>query len=181
MKEHIPNIVLVGFMGTGKTTVGITVAKHLNREFLDMDHLIEERQNKPVSDIFAQDGEAFFRTLEHDLAIELSCQSGLIIGAGGGIVLNPENISTLASGGIVICLWASPETIVHRLAADTSRPLLTGDDKLARIQHILNERIPLYRAIPFHVNTDNLTADQVASDVLRIYNETVRNDTKLQP
>ena len=123
------NIVLVGFMGTGKTVVGKAVAEEVGMTFLDMDVVIEEREGRKISDIFAEDGEPYFRSLERKLIQELSDGSGLVIATGGGIVLNPENISDFNKSSLVVCLSLDPDIIMQRLLSDTTRPLLQGDDK----------------------------------------------------
>ena len=163
------NIVLVGFMGTGKSCVGRKLAAALDMAFLDMDQLIEQRAGKPIPGIFAEDGEPAFRAMERALAQELSARDGLVIATGGGIVLNPDNIRDLAATGLVVCLWASPATILARVGKETHRPLLAGGDKLRKIVRLLESRRRLYEAVPARVDTDGLPADDVADRVLRLY------------
>ncbi len=162
------NVMLVGFMGTGKTTVGKMVAERLHKTFVDMDHLIEDREGKKISDIFAQEGEAHFRALERALIQELAGQENLVVAAGGGIVLNPLNIEDFAKTGIVICLKASHETILRRVLKSSHRPLLEEGDKRQKIVNLMNARQPLYDAIPLSVNTACLSAREVADDVCRM-------------
>ncbi|MFA7256255.1 MAG: shikimate kinase [Kiritimatiellales bacterium] len=162
------NIVLVGFMGTGKTVTGRVLAARTGMELVDMDSMIEERQGKTIPEIFAQDGEPVFRTLERELVQELSKRNGLIISTGGGIVLNPDNIADFEKTGLVVCLKASPETIFQRLEKDTGRPLLSGDKK-GQIAALLEKRKPLYDAIAHGVNTDGLTDEQTADPILKLY------------
>ncbi|MFO7870709.1 MAG: shikimate kinase [Kiritimatiellia bacterium] len=164
------NIILVGFMGTGKTAVGNLLASRLGMEFLDMDQVIVDRQGKPVSRIFSEDGEAYFRALERDLVRELSRSSGLVIGAGGGIVLDPDNIEDFSREGLVVCLRARPEAILKRLDGDTTRPLLADGDKLGKIRSIINTRSALYDEIPLQIDTTELSIDQVADRILEFYN-----------
>jgi len=161
------NIVLVGFMGTGKTTVGKILAERLGMRFVDMDDVIVEREGKPVSRIFAEDGEPHFRRAERRLAEELSSQSGWVVGAGGGIVLNRDNILDFERSGHVVCLWAGPETILARVSDDTSRPLLAEGDKLRKIGELLEKRRPLYEAIPLRVDTTGKTPAAVADEIAR--------------
>lgn len=164
------NIVLVGFMGTGKSAVGHILAHKLNREFVDMDIVIEERAGKPISAIFADDGEPAFRAQERALVQELSARTGQIIATGGGVVLNPDNVTDFSRTGVVVCLRAQPETILDRVAHDSHRPLLESDpDKAAAIRELLAHRKPLYEAIPLHVDTDHRTAREVAEEVLALY------------
>jgi shikimate kinase len=162
------NIVLVGFMGAGKTVTGRVLAKRTGMELVDMDSIIEERQGKTIPEIFAQDGEPAFRVLERALVKELSKRSGLIISTGGGIVLNPDNIADFEKNGLVVCLKASPETVFQRLEKDTTRPLLSGDKK-GQISTLLARRKPLYDAITHGIDTDGLTDEQTADPILKLY------------
>lgn len=157
------NIILLGFMGTGKTTVGRILAERFGMSFVDMDHLIEAKAGKAVSRIFAEDGEPHFRTLERDLVKELSAKQGLVIGAGGGVVLNADNVKDYARSGLVVCLTAGPDVILKRLAGDNSRPLLEGEEKAARILKLLESRRALYDAIPFKVDTSCRTPSEVVA------------------
>ncbi len=162
------NIILVGFMGTGKTVTGRVLVERTGMELVDMDSLIESRQGKPIPEIFATEGEPAFRVMERDLVKELSIRSGLIISTGGGIVLNPDNITDFEKNGLVVCLTASPETIFQRVEKDTNRPLLSGDKKV-QISSLLEKRKPLYAAIKHGVNTDGLTDKQTADRILALY------------
>ncbi len=168
--ESRRNIILVGFMGTGKTVTGRVLAEQTGLELVDMDSIIEERAGKAISEIFETDGEAAFRTMERELVQELAQREGLIISTGGGIVLNPDNIADFEKTGLVVCLKATPETIFKRVEKDTTRPLLAGDKK-AQIASILEMRQPLYDAIAHGVDTDGLTAEETATPILRAYEE----------
>lgn len=162
------NIVLIGFMGTGKTSSGKKVAELLGMTFIDMDHVIEERENRKISDIFETDGEPFFRQLEFNLAKELSSQDNLVIATGGGIVLNQENINNFESSGKVICLSADPKSILERVAKETHRPLLEGDEKMNKILGILESRKELYSAIKNQVDTTKLDVEEVVAKIIKI-------------
>lgn len=162
------NIILVGFMGTGKTVTGRALAERTGMELVDMDSLIEKQQGKTIPDIFAQDGEAAFRAMERRMVQELSKRSGLVISTGGGIVLNPENITDFEKTGLVVCLTASPETIFQRLENDTSRPLLSGDKK-GQISALLEKRKPLYAAIAHQIDGDLLGPEERADAILNLY------------
>ncbi len=164
------NIILVGFMGTGKSATGRLVAKQLKREFVDMDSVIEERTGKKISDIFAQDGEAYFRSLERGLVQELSARDNLVIATGGGMVLNADNIRDFSQTGVVICLHADPDTILQRVARDTHRPLLEGDDdKIKAIREVLAKREERYRTIPLQIKTTNRTIQDTAEEAIALY------------
>ena len=169
------NIVLVGFMGTGKTTVGRILADRRAFAFLDMDDMIVEREGKPIPRIFAEDGESHFRTTERALVRELAARSGLVIATGGGIVLNPDNVADFARTGLVVCLWAEPEAILRRVGNDANRPLLACDDKIGRIRELLAKRRPLYEAIPTRVDTTGLTPAAVSDLILALYDATSNN------
>lgn len=162
------NIILIGFMGTGKTVTGQALAKQTGMELVDMDSLIEARQKKTIPEIFAQDGEPAFRAMERALVIELSQRSGLIVSTGGGIVLNSANLADFEKNGLVVCLAASPETIFQRLENDTSRPLLSGDKK-SQIAALLEKRKPLYDAIAHQIDSDRLGPDERAGAILALY------------
>jgi shikimate kinase len=159
------NIYLIGFMGTGKTTTGRILASRLGMRFVDMDDLIVERAGKPVPRIFAEDGEPHFRALERAVAHELSQQAGWVVATGGGVVTNPGNLSDFAASGLTVCLTADPETILRRVAGDTNRPLLSGsrDEKMQKMQALLEKRRALYAAVPHQVDTSRLTPEAVAS------------------
>jgi len=163
------NIVLMGFMGTGKTTVGRMLAAKLGLRFVDMDAIIEERQGKPISRIFAEEGEPHFRALERALVQELSAQDGLVVATGGGVVLNRQNIDDYSRTGLVVCLSAAPGTILARVAQETHRPLLEGDEKARRIVTLLESRRALYASIPHQIDTNALTAEQVTAAIVKLY------------
>lgn len=161
------NIILVGFMGTGKSAVGRLLAEKMRRQFVDMDALIEERAGKPISRIFAEEDEARFRQMERGLVIELAGRSGLVIAAGGGVVLNPDNIRDFSRTGQVVCLAATPEEILRRVKDAARRPLLAKSaDKLAEIRRLLQVRQPRYDAIPHRIDTTGKTVAEVAEDIL---------------
>ncbi|MFH0908622.1 MAG: shikimate kinase [bacterium] len=163
------NIILVGFMGTGKSSTGRIVAERLGRRFVDMDALIEEQAGKSIPKIFAENGEPHFRSLERNLVRDLSGRTGLVIAPGGGIVLNPENIADFSRTGLVICLHATPQMILARVGADANRPLLQGGDQLQTITDLLAKRQPLYDAIPHRIDTDGFTPADVAGKVIELF------------
>jgi shikimate kinase len=165
------NIVLVGFMGTGKTSVANLLTQETGMPLLDMDTIIEQRQGKPITRIFAEDGEPAFRAIEHNLALELAHPCGSIISTGGGIVTNPANISALAHGGLIVCLKASVDEILRRVADDTTRPLLHTPDRRGKITALLAVRAPLYDAIPFQIHTDGKSIHNIANLILQQYSQ----------
>ncbi len=164
------NIVLVGFMGTGKTSVAKYIAKKCpEMTLVDMDALIVEREGRSINDIFATDGEPYFRNLERELSKELAQGSDQIISTGGGIVLNNENIEAFEQSGLVVCLTAEAEEIINRVSRCKSRPLLSGD-KEKQVRELLEKRKPLYEAIPFKIKTDNYSPKSIAEKIITKFN-----------
>ena len=166
------NIVLVGFMGSGKSSTGRYVAERLDRPFLDMDTEIERREGRSIPDIFAQQGEPHFRQLERALVQELAARASLVIAPGGGIVLNPDNVRDFAARGVVINLRVSPEMVLSRVGQDPHRPLLQGADPLQRIRDLMARRKDLYAAVPYQIDTDGLTPEAVGDLVLDLFART---------
>ena len=161
------NITLTGFMGTGKTTTGRLLAARLGRSFVDMDDQLVAHFGKPISEVFAQEGEAAFRIAEAQLCQQLAGQNGLVIATGGGALVNTENRDVLAASGPVLCLTADPATIIERVEAATDRPLLPGgrDEKLANIESLLARRRGAYGSIPLQIPTDRCTPEQIVDRV----------------
>jgi shikimate kinase len=164
--RHIHNLALVGFMGTGKSSVGRIVADALQFEFVDTDALIEVQSGRSIVDIFAQAGEPVFRKLEEQVVAELAKRKGLVISTGGGLVMNPCNLTSLKSHALVVCLWASAETIYERVRSQTHRPLLQTPDPLAKIKQMLTERGPTYRKADVLIHTGLRSAREVALQVV---------------
>ncbi len=166
--EQRRNIVLTGFMGTGKTSVAREVAQRLGRTFVDMDEVIVQRAGRSIGEIFAQEGEAAFRLLERALCEELAQGEGLVIATGGGALVDPQNREVLARNGLLICLDCAEEELLARLQGDRSRPLLLGEDPAARLRALLAARRAAYAQIPYHVDTTNLALPQVVEAVMRL-------------
>jgi shikimate kinase len=164
--RQIQNIALIGFMGTGKSSVGQLVAAHLHFTFLDTDHVIEARAGKSISDIFAQQGEPAFRELEKKIVGELMTRRKTVISTGGGLPANPDNLASLKTHSLVVCLWASPEKIWERVRSQTHRPLLKESDPLAKIRSLLEERAPYYRQADVLLNTELRSLKDVAQQVI---------------
>ncbi len=162
------NIILAGFMGTGKTTVGRLVAEHLGWTFVDTDVLIEQRQGKTIPEIFRLHGEAHFRGLERELCREMSGKRRLVLATGGGMTIDPDNRKALISAGTVIRLWCSPSEILARVETGEHRPMLDAADPVARVAKLLREREPAYATLPFQVNTTSRDIDDVVRRVLEI-------------
>lgn len=142
-----PNLVLVGPMGAGKTSIGRQLAKRLGLAFVDCDHLLEERTGVAVPVIFECEGEAGFRQRESALVAELMQGRGQLVATGGGAVLDEANRRALSARGFVVWLQASVPQQLERLARDRSRPLLAGDDKQARLEALAAQRGPVYASV----------------------------------
>lgn len=155
------NIVLFGFMGTGKTSVGKKLAEQLGWTFADMDEVIQQREGRSIREIFAQDGEPRFRKLEKEVAAELALGEHQVISTGGGVVLDPENIRCLQSCGLCVCLQADEATILKRVEKMKDRPLLEGGEKAERIRALLHQRQPLYDTIPVQIDTTAHTLEDM--------------------
>src|SRR5207302_5023627 len=160
-----PNVVLIGFMATGKTSVGRIVAARLGRPFVDTDALIEAQAGRSVPRIFAEDGEAAFRRLEAEAVVRAAAPGGSVSATGGGVVLSRENMDRLRQHGLIIALWADPKAILARVAPGGDRPLL-GDDPERRVHRLLEERSEFYRKADFIVETSALSPDAVADRVV---------------
>ncbi|MFN3740058.1 MAG: shikimate kinase [Thermodesulfovibrionales bacterium] len=161
------NIVLTGFMGTGKTEVGRLLAMRLGYKFIDADSVIEEEQKMPITEIFKKFGEPYFRDIESNVIKRLSDMEGVVISTGGGAVLREENMNNLRKKGVIICLMASPKTIFERTKNDTSRPLLQVNDPLQRIKELLNMRRPYYEKADIMIDTDRKTPEEVAEEIIK--------------
>ena len=166
------NLVLTGFMGTGKTRVGQEVARRLGRPFVDMDIEIEARAGKPIPRLFAEDGEAVFRDMEADLCLELSGRAGQVIATGGGALLTAANREAMMRGGIVVCLTSEPAEIQRRLREGDNpvRPLLGVADQRAEIERLLAARQDAYAAIPWQIDTTGSPVKDVAERVIQLAN-----------
>lgn len=164
---ELRNISLIGFMGTGKTSVGKILAKRLKREVVDVDLYIEKNEKRKISEIFSDAGEAYFRSVEKKSIQEISQRHGIVITTGGGAVLDLENLETLKASGWVVCLSATPETIYKRVKDSRRRPLLDGKDKRAEIERLLALRKPFYEKADFTFETDNRSSAQMAELILQ--------------
>lgn len=162
------NIILIGFMGTGKTTIATKVARELGMRYVSVDDLIEKREKRTINEIFRTDGEDHFRDVESEVVRELSAHEGLVIDTGGGVVLREENMVYLRSGGTVICLTADEETVMARTKKYKHRPLLDVEDPKARIRALLAKRAPLYAKADRTIDTGKLTVRQAVAQIVEM-------------
>jgi shikimate kinase len=161
------NIVLIGFMGTGKTVIGRRLARLLKREFIDTDTEIERITGKTVAQIFAKDGVVRFRSEEELLVKKLARRSGLVISTGGGMVLNPENLRLLKANGVLIALTASPEIIYSRVRSNKSRPLLLHGNMKNKVKELLQERENAYKSAEITIDTGNCSVVEAVGQITR--------------
>lgn len=170
------SLILIGFMGTGKSTLGRVLAERLHLEQVDLDEVVVQEQNMPISDIFSRYGEERFRELEHDVMCRYAAQPNLIISPGGGAVLREENRKVMRECCTVISLLARPEVILERVNRDaTVRPVLEnrkpGQSKLERIEEVLTQRMPCYQEADFILDTSDAPVELLAEQVLSWLNQ----------
>lgn len=140
------NIVLCGFMGCGKSTIGSLLSKKTGMSFIDLDSYIEKKEDKTISQIFADSGEEYFRQLEREASQELSKKNGLVIATGGGTLTYKVNVDAFKTNGKIILLDLPVEVVAERLKNDTTRPLLNRPDKDKAMRELYEKRLPLYRS-----------------------------------
>jgi len=190
------NIYLVGFMGTGKTAVGKELAKKKNRlenrglasnkpegnglasfgqshsqsqwQFVDLDELIELKEKRAIQDIFAKEGEPYFRRIEQETLKEVSKEKKFVVACGGGIVINKNNIKIMKDTGIIICLTASPSVILKRTSEYKHRPLLNVDSPKKQIELLLKLRAPYYAQADKTINTSKISVKEVVDKIIKI-------------
>ena len=162
------NIVLVGFMGTGKSCAGKRLSERLGLDFLELDEIIEKKEGASIKDVFEKKGEPYFRKLEKEIVKEASQKKGVIISAGGGAVIDEENFKNLKNGGVIICLEASPDVILQRTRGLATRPLLNVADPKKKIGELLRARFPYYKKSDHCIDTDKLTVEEVVEKIINL-------------
>lgn len=160
------NIILTGFMGTGKSSVGRHLAAHLHYAFRDLDSLIVQREGSSINTIFAELGEGYFRQVESSVLRDVLRQSAQVVSTGGGAVILAENRDLMKKSGIVINLVASPETILLRLHSDEERPLLRDAKSLPQLEKLLKQRESFYAEADIRIDTEGKNVEDVARDIL---------------
>ena len=174
------NIVLTGFMGTGKSKIGKRLAKKLGMSYLDTDELIEEGEKDSISAIFKKRGEEYFRRLETKVVKEVALLDNFVISTGGGVVLREGNIRLLKKNAFIVCLFASPEVILKRTKGDDNRPLLGVNNQKKRIEELLAFRKPYYEKADFSVDTSALDSEGVVEEIIEFLGkEEILQKTKL--
>jgi shikimate kinase len=163
------NLILIGPMGSGKSTIGRALAQRLKREFFDSDAYITQRCGVSIPVIFAHEGEAGFRAREKQALQELCAREGLVLATGGGAVLDPENRALLHRSGLVVYLHASPNVLWHRTRGDKNRPLLQTADPRVEVQRLYTMRDPLYREVAHVVvETGRPSPASVADQIVKV-------------
>ncbi|BCJ85969.1 shikimate kinase [Effusibacillus dendaii] len=160
------NIYLIGFMGTGKSTLGRVLSQRIGWPWIDTDQEIVKRQNRTIPEIFASEGEAYFRDRETELLKELALRKRILVTTGGGMVLRSENRELMRKSGIVISLTADRNVIRDRVARQGNRPLLAGDELEQRIDRLLKERAELYNEADIQIDTTSGDIDAAVRELL---------------
>jgi len=160
------NIILTGFMGTGKSSVGRLLASYLHYTFCDLDSVVVQKEGQSINSIFASKGESYFREVESAMLRAVLQQSSQVVSTGGGAVLSRENRDLMKKSGVVINLVASPEIILQRLHTDEERPLLRESKNLPQIEILLKQREVFYSEANIRIDTDGKNVEDVARDIL---------------
>jgi len=155
-------------MATGKSIIGKEVAGKLGRRFADLDDLIESKEKRRISDIFAENGEPYFRKAEKEVLRRAAQESGFVYACGGGIVMDKENIAVMKKTGRIVCLTASPEVILKRVGDTSHRPLLNVPDPKKQVEQLLASRAPFYAQADITVDTSALSVEQVTAKILNL-------------
>ena len=162
------NIVLIGFMGTGKSTVSSYLKKAFGMEVVEMDQIISERQGMSISDIFETYGEEYFRDLETELLIEMQSRTNVVISCGGGVPVRERNVTEMKKNGKVVLLTARPETILERVKNDHGRPLLEGNKNVGFIADLMEKRREKYEAAAdITIETDYKTKQEICEELIQ--------------
>jgi shikimate kinase len=174
------NLVLIGYRATGKTTVGLLLARKLGRDFVDLDAALEQEMGRAITDLVAEHGWPEFRRREKEIVARYGLPLGRVLATGGGVVLDPENVRILRENGVVVWLQAGPGLIRERLSRDRvqedQRPSLTGSGTLDEVEEVLRTREPLYKAAAhIIIDTAGQSAEQVAEMVLAAVREISEN------
>lgn len=165
--ERNKNIFLIGFMGCGKSTMARLLANELSMELVEMDETIEKEENRTINEIFATDGEQYFRDLESELVVRIADKGGMIVSCGGGAILREENVANMKKNGTIVYLSATPETIYERVRHSTNRPLLNGNMNVEYISELMLKRVDKYQnAADIILCVDGKTKDEVLRNLI---------------
>ncbi len=158
-------------MAVGKSVVGRRLARRLKRRFVDLDQAIEKTEGMKVQEIFNRRGEAYFRKMEKQTLKEILGKNGQVIAAGGGAVMDEENLRLLKQRSLLVCLTAPSETLLRRSGTGKGRPLLKGDDQQRRIEELLRQREKSYAQAHVSIDTSDLSVDEVVEEILKVMQE----------
>lgn len=162
------NIFLIGFMGTGKSTIARELKKMLHTECMEMDDMIVESQGMSIPDIFEKYGEDYFRDVESKLLIDLKKKENVIVSCGGGVVVRPENINHMKESGKIILLSATPQTVYERVKNNTNRPILNGNMNVEYIEGLMEKRREKYQeAADITVITDDKNVAEICREIIK--------------
>ena len=181
MAQIGPNLYLVGFTGTGKSTVGRSVAQQIRYEFLDSDHEIERLGGRTIAQIFTEDGEPAFRALEKKFILEQHPARGCVVACGGGLVVPEGMLELLQARGVVFCLHASLETVIERTARSVHRPLVSGEDRETKVRELYARREAIYRRAGTTILTDQRPIREITAHILRVFQREARDWTAQHP
>ncbi|MFH1709575.1 MAG: shikimate kinase [bacterium] len=166
------NIILIGFMGAGKTETGKLLAKKLKMTYIDTDAIIEKEQGAAINEIFAKKGEECFRDMESKLIDKLAGIKDHVVSTGGGMILRPDNVKKLKKMGSLVLLWADPDTVYERVKGSDVRPLLNVEDQKAKIREILEFRAPIYKGVAdLEIDTSLLSPEEASNKILEFAKE----------
>ncbi|MBK5243700.1 MAG: shikimate kinase [Eubacteriaceae bacterium] len=168
-KKKVTPIALIGFMGTGKSTIGPLLAEKLGYQFIDTDTMVEEGLGMKISEIFKNQGERCFRDVEHRALKKALAMEKVVISTGGGAILLKENRKLLEENAFVVSLNCQPETIFQRLQGDQSRPLLKSIDPLTEIKKIMANRHEYYEECDFQISTEEWTTKECCQKIIKVY------------
>lgn len=169
MKTVDYNVLLIGFMGSGKSTVSSQLSKMLDMEEIDMDQYIEEKEGRTIKDMFEKDGEDYFRTRETGAVYDLKNKKGVIISCGGGAVLRQENVDAMKEQGKIVLLSATPETTLERVKNSTARPILNGNMNVEFIEQLMQKRADIYKAAAdITITTDNKDVIEICNEIIAL-------------
>lgn len=164
------NIVLIGFMGAGKSTVSREIARTTGREEIDLDSYIVEKEGCPINEMFEKHGEEYFRTLETKYLKEVSGREGIILSCGGGTVIKRENVDIIKENGVLVLLSAKPETIYERVKNSTDRPILNGNMNIEFITELMNKRKDIYLSVAdLIIETDGKMISSIGKEIMEKY------------
>ena len=168
-KKLSKNIVLIGFMGAGKSTIARELCKQHGLDIVEMDETIEAREKMPISEIFAAKGEPYFRELETNLLIEMQSKAGQVISCGGGVPMREQNVIEMKKNGSVFLLTAAPETIYNRVKDSHNRPLLENNMSVEYIKELMEKRRDKYEAAADHlISVDDRSVEEICAEIFAL-------------